>query len=222
MARILLVDDDRHLCYVILDLLKINRHEVEVVNDGFDAIELLRENSYDLIVLDWNLPKISGVEICKEYRKSGGTAPIILLTARKDLNEKEKGFDSGADDYLTKPFEPRELYARVHALLRRAGLISVSHLEVAGIQLDSSRNQAMHSGQRVALSPQETCLLEFFMKRPDQELTVLQVLEELWPTDRELSPEDIAAYIQTLRRKLGEQCPIIRLAGGNYKLASIP
>jgi OmpR-family two-component system manganese-sensing response regulator len=220
MPSILLVEDDRHLCDIIMDLLKLNGHEVEVVNDGLEGLELLRANPYDLIILDWNLPRLDGVSICKEFRDSGGKTPILLLTARKDTHEKEKGFYSGADDYLTKPFDARELYMRVCALLRRAGIQVNAKSELAGISLDTECSQAVRGGERISLSQQESMLLQFFMRNPDQPFDLLQLLEELWPADRELAPEDVAAFISTLRRKLREPSPIERTESGSYRFVS--
>src|SRR5580658_1190413 len=177
MASILIIDDDRHLCDMISDILSIKRHAVEVVHDGLDGLELLRQGSFDLLIVDWNLPRIDGVDICKQYRSSGGKVPILMLTARTELNEKEQGFEVGADDYLTKPFEPRELYVRVYALLRRAGVISDSLLEVEGMSLDCSKCKVERNGQVISLSPPESILLEYFMRHHEEKLTVLQLLE---------------------------------------------
>src|SRR5579862_8845637 len=119
MAKILLVEDDLDLISRITKWLSLERHSVEAASNGQEALDLLRDVKYDLIILDWHLPGLSGIEVCKYYRSAGGKAPVLMLTGKTDIADKEAGLDAGADDYLTKPFNPRELSARLRALARR-------------------------------------------------------------------------------------------------------
>lgn len=130
MARILLAEDYDDLRDMISDLLRAQEHVVEAFDNGQDAQASLKERNFDLLILDWDLPKVLGIQICREFRSHGGTTPILMLTGKKGVNDKEEGFDAGADDYLTKPFHPKELVARIKALLRRASTVSSGNLPV--------------------------------------------------------------------------------------------
>src|SRR5438034_631393 len=121
MAKVLVVDDEVAIAKMIADLLALEHHCVDIAHDGAEALHLVKLAPYDLLILDWELPNSSGIEICKAYRDRGGRAPVLLLTGKNTIPDKEKGLDSGADDYLTKPFDVRELSARVRALIRRVG-----------------------------------------------------------------------------------------------------
>src|SRR5580704_6094107 len=123
MARILLVEDDTDLAQRVVKWLTMERHSVEHVSNGRDALEFLEQRSYDIIVLDWQLPEVQGIDILKRYRATGGSSPILMLTGKADMADKESGLDAGADDYLTKPFHPRELSARLRALGRRPSVV---------------------------------------------------------------------------------------------------
>jgi DNA-binding response OmpR family regulator len=217
MARILVVEDDRHLSDMIFDWLSAQKHAVDVTHDGFDGIERSQSGAYDLLVLDWNLPRITGIDICKEYRSNGGTSPVLMLTGKKEINEKAKGFEAGADDYLTKPFHPQELCMRVQGLLRRAGALDDSPLEVAGISVDVAQSQAIIQGQAIDLTVEELSVLQFFLKHPDKEFALLQLLEELWPTEKEIEPNDVAGFVHSLNEKLGNS---LKVNGTRYRLSS--
>src|SRR5271154_5854483 len=119
MAKIFVVEDDAALCDTIAEWLKLEQHLAQAMHNGAEALENLKTSEYDLIILDLMLPGLNGIEICRQYRSSGGTTPVLILTAKDAINERAEGLDAGADDYLTKPFHPQELLARVRALLRR-------------------------------------------------------------------------------------------------------
>lgn len=123
MAKILVVEDNKELTEMVRTLLEFEHHAVEVIDDGQDASYTLKINQFDLVILDWELPGKTGPEICWEFRQAGGSTPVLILTGRREIEDKESGLDAGADDYLTKPFHPRELSARVRALLRRLALL---------------------------------------------------------------------------------------------------
>jgi DNA-binding response OmpR family regulator len=168
VAKILLVEDDVELSQIICDLLTGEHHTVEPTYDGRDALSRLVHYEYDVIVLDWELPGISGLEVLKQYRSKNGTTPVLMLTAKRDTAEKELGLDSGSDDYLTKPFNVRELSARVRALLRRPRPMQSSEFRIGDIVLDPVACRVTSQGREVALQRQEYLLLEFFMRNPNR------------------------------------------------------
>ncbi len=155
MARILLVEDDEDITYLVSFLLTNEQHTVESIADGNQASEKLRASQYDLVILDWDLPGIRGVDVCRDYRAAGGTAPIIMLTGRGTIRDKELAFDIGADDYLVKPFEPKELSSRIKALLRRAP-VAAPQAPSKTTQLQSNKNFCKACGGYFA-DTQSTC-----------------------------------------------------------------
>ena len=128
MAKVLLVEDDEDLAVTISDMLQDERHTVDIIHDGLDAMEALKTRTYEVIVLDWDLPSKSGISILREFRATGGGTPVIMLTGKSEIEQKEQGLDSGADDYLTKPFHLKELAARVRSMLRRPTLTNTGAL----------------------------------------------------------------------------------------------
>ncbi|HIA51691.1 MAG TPA: response regulator transcription factor, partial [Candidatus Melainabacteria bacterium] len=161
MAKVLLVEDDETLSAMIIDWLQNERFLVDAVANGNEGMSLLKVNQYDAIILDWNLPGMSGVDICRAYRGAGGRAPVIMLTAKAMISDKAQGFDSGADDYLTKPFDVRELAMRVHALLRRPATMPSNVLRAKnGLELDPQKHRVTKNGEEVHLLPRDFELLQ--------------------------------------------------------------
>lgn len=221
MAKILIAEDDYNFAANVQDWLTIERHNVEVVHDGLDASTCLRTYSYDLVILDWNLPGKSGVEICQEFRTAGGKTPILMLTGRTSVNEKETGLDSGADDYLSKPCHARELAARVRALLRRSVHITDPVLKVGKLELDPIKWSVTNNGQSVTLRPMEFKLLEFFMKHPGQLFSPQAIFERVWDSSSEATEESIKSHVKQLRQKLdveGQPSLIRTVRGMGYML----
>jgi DNA-binding response OmpR family regulator len=204
MAKILLVEDDEDLATTVSEWLSFEHHTVESVRNGTDARERLRMCTYDIIILDWNLPDVSGIEICKKFRADQGTTPIIMLTGKSSIAEREEGLDSGADDYLTKPFAMKELSARLRALLRRPALIRADVLKVKDVELDSVKHRVSRAGEEIDLLPKEFALLEFLMKNEDQVFSSEELLRRVWHTDSDATAEAIRTCLKRLRRKLGE------------------
>jgi DNA-binding response OmpR family regulator len=204
VAKILLVEDDGDLAKTIADFLGREKHTVEIVHDGLDGAEMLKFNNFDVLVLDWDLPGISGVEILARYRAAGGKAPTIMLTGRQKMDEKEEGLDSGADDYLTKPFSLRELSARIRALLRRPTELVGNVLKVQDITLDPEKHRVTKGDVEIKLTPKDFALLEFFMRHPDELFAVETIVSRVWLQDEEASPDALRVAIRRLRKAFGE------------------
>lgn len=202
MAKILVVEDDKLLGPTIEDWLKGEKHTVELVVDGREGLDRLKFYDYDLIILDWQLPEVSGLEICKQYRISGGKTPVLFLTGKTAIQDKEAGLDTGADDYLTKPFEMRELSARLRALLRRAPLSSDNILKAGELVLDTAACKLSKNGEEVELFPKEITLLEFFMRHPGQVFNADALLNKVWSSESDVSPDSIRSHIARLRSKI--------------------
>lgn len=219
MAKILLIEDDAELAANILAWLNHQRYIVEVVSDGKEGYELLKLYEYDVVVVDWGLPTMTGVEICQSYRNNGGTKPILMLTGRDKTSEKSQGLDSGADDYLTKPFELEELSARIRALLRRAQSFQKPQLKIRDIVLEPSTFRVTKGGTTIALQPREFLILEFLAKHPNEVLSPEAILNAIWESDSESTISSIYTLIKTLRKKLGDSADIIKTVYGiGYRL----
>jgi len=198
MAKILVVEDDEDLQNLMKGLLTAERHSVEAVNNGIDAVQMLKMHKYDLIVLDWMLPGLTGTEVCAEYRAKGGALPILMLTAKSTIEEKEIGLDAGADDYLTKPFDARELLARIRALLRRPQAVSAKEMQVGNLALDPRSAKVFKDGAEIKLLPKEFSLLELFMRYPNQ----ISVLKLFWSE----SGQQIRPLLSTLSARTSKPC----------------
>lgn len=205
MAKILLVEDDRDLATIITDELKFQKHAVEAVHDGTAGSEQLTFYSFELIILDWDLPGKPGIEICREYRSRGGKTPILMLTGKSAIVEREAGLDSGADDYLTKPFDMKELSARVRALLRRPTGFTGTTLKAGNVEIDPSNYKVLKNGVEVRLLPREFALLEFLMRHKGQVLTAETILNRVWPSDSDATSESFRTCLKRLRQKLDDQ-----------------
>lgn len=222
MAKILVVEDDASMAAVIRDRLRADSHEVELVLNGADGLERTRISEYDAIVLDWELPEFSGVEICKDLRARGKTTPVLMLTGKKLIRDKEEGFAVGADDYLTKPFHIKELSLRIQSLLRRAQGRATSVLKLGDLILDVDTKKVTKAGKSLPLLPRELALLEFLLAHPDQYFTTEALLTRLWPSDSTASPEALRQSVKRLRTQIDspDQVSMIRNVHGlGYKIA---
>lgn len=221
MAKILLVEDDPEVCEVVSDWLIDEHYTIDVVNSGTEAIERLRFDKYDVLIFDWQLPDTTGIEICKRFRSKGGNTPVLMLTGKSEITDKETGLDAGADDYLTKPFHPRELSARVRALLRRSGELKQNVLTCGDIELDPQGFKVTKDGKEVPLLPKEFALLEFFLRHPNQVFSPEALLDRVWSAESEASPDTIRVHITKLRGKIdteGQPSIIKTLHRQGYKL----
>ncbi len=225
--RILLVDDETELTDPLKRALTREGYEVDVANDGMTGQQLAFHVDYDLLILDWMLPHQSGLEICQALRSHSNPTPILFLTAKDTLDDRVEGLDAGADDYLVKPFELRELLARVRALSRRysasESILNTDRLQVADLTLEVN-NQLAYRGERmIDLSEKETQLLHYLMQHPGQVLTHQQIHQHLWGNQPQPSSNVLAAQIRLLRRKiehLGESSLIHTVYGKGYRLGS--
>lgn len=221
MAKILLVEDDRDVCSMIADALSAESHTVEAVNTGSEGRERVISFNYDLVILDWELPQASGVEILKEMRARGLATAVLMLTGKSATNDKELGLDSGADDYLTKPFSMKELQARIRALLRRPqGYTGVS-LNAGALSLDPVMHKVFRDGAEIKLLPKELALLEFFMRHKGQVFTAEAVLNRVWSSESEATPESFRTCLKRLRQKIdldGKESIIEYVHGLGYRM----
>jgi two-component system, OmpR family, manganese sensing response regulator len=234
---ILLVDDEVELTQPLTRALRREGYEVEVAFDGAAAIQLIQQHQaqnspYELLILDWMLPQHSGIEICQQLRSQGDTTPVLFLTAKDTLDARVEGLDAGADDYLVKPFELRELLARVRALLRRNELLSQKMADtpldhprilVEGVELDLENQVAYRNGRMIALSDKESQLLAYLMQHAQQMLTHEDIYQRLWPAEEKPNSNVLAAHIRLLRRKIEaarEAALIHTIYGKGYRFGS--
>ncbi|CAN5391147.1 response regulator transcription factor [soil metagenome] len=205
MAKILCVEDDKDLTTTINNLLVFDKHVVEVVHTAEDATEHLRMSKYDLIILDWTLPDSTGVEVLRNFRSEGGLTPVIFLTGRTAIADRECGLDSGADDYLVKPFHMRELLARVRALLRRPPQFVNKVLKLGDLELFPLDRRVTRAGENVKLHPREFALLEFMMMHPNQTFSGEALLTHIWSSDSTASVDTVRVSFARLRSALKEE-----------------
>lgn len=221
MAKILLVEDDKVTSSMVRDWLENDRFTVEEAHTGEDALSFLRAYQYDLVVLDWMLPETSGVDVLKAYRSAGGQSPVLMLTGQTQIESKEIGLDCGADDYLTKPFDMRELSARIRALLRRPASTIDSILRCDDLELDTRRSQVRRGNKEIKLMPTEYALLEFLMRNQDRLFSSAELLERVWSSDSQATEIGVRTYITRLRKKIdvdGAPSLITNVHGMGYKL----
>ena len=202
MAKILIVEDDRQLSTLIVDFLQAEGHTTEAVYKGPEGLERLQFYKYDVVILDWELPGLSGPEICQQYRSKGGATPVLMLTGKKELEDKEQGLDAGADDYLTKPFQLRELAARLRALMRRPAVVQKTVLTAGNITLNPSSRQVFKGDEELSLQPKELSLLEFFMRHPKQPFSSDAILDRVWASESDAAPDTVRIQIMRLRNKI--------------------
>jgi DNA-binding response OmpR family regulator len=222
VAKVLVVEDDLGLCRMVKDWLTFEHHMVETANTGDEGLEKLQFYQYDVVVLDWELPEMTGIDICKQFRSKGGTTPILMLTGKGTIVDKETGFDAGADDYLTKPFHMKELSARLKALLRRAGPFTTDSLKFRDLMLEPDNHRATREGTDLALLPKEFALLEFLMRHPNQVFSAEALLSRVWSSESDATIDAVSTCIKRLRKKIdveGQASVVKTVHGVGYKLA---
>jgi len=199
---ILVVEDEVKITRFIKKGLEMEHYTVEVAYDGERALELAEINNYDLIVLDIMLPKVDGIEVCRRLREKKIETPIIMLTARNTVEDRIKGLDAGADDYLVKPFAFGELVARIRALLRREKTVTATKLQVGDLVLDPATHEVIRNGKEIPLSGKEYRLLDYMMRRPGHVCTRTMIGEHIWGYNFADDSNVIDVYISYLRRKI--------------------
>lgn len=221
--KILFVEDEKKVTEVLQELCKIQNIQCDVANDGEEGLLYASNQIYDVIVLDIMLPGKSGIEILKEIRKKGNKTPVLMLTAKDTVEDKVEGLDSGADDYLVKPFSAKELFARIRALGRRVESDYVENiLTIGNFTFDTDNYAATVDGNPLKLSYKEGLLLEMLIKRPDQVFSREQILDRVWGFDADVNENNIEIYIHNLRKKLkNTKIKIETLRSIGYKLKVI-
>ena len=220
--KILLVEDERNIASFVSMYLKNARYQVEIARDGTEALQKADGTKPDLIVLDLMLPDIDGLEVCRQIRASSDV-PILMLTARDDDVDKIVGLEVGADDYLTKPFNPRELVARIKSILRRSAGAHRKPQEAAmehgNLRIDAGRREVTVSGEQIQLAPKEFDLLWELLDHRGLVLTRDQLLERVWGYTFAGDTRTVDVHVRQLRRKLGDDCPVATVWGVGYKVA---
>jgi DNA-binding response OmpR family regulator len=219
--RILVIDDDRRLTAVIKRGLLEEAYAVDLAYDGEDGEYMAEVNPYDLIILDIMLPGKDGIEVCRELRTKKVNTPILMLTAKDTVEDRIKGLDTGADDYLVKPFAFNELLARVRAMLRREGMSKSPELHVGDLMLNTLTRQVWRGQRPVELTTKEYVILEYFMRHPNVVVTRTMIEEHAWDYDFDSLSNLVDVYIRRLRRKIdgeGEDSLIQTVRGAGYRL----
>ncbi len=202
--RLLVVEDERKLNDTLCRALREEAYAVDAAYDGEEGEELAEINDYDLIILDVLLPHKDGIEICTALRAQGMKMPILILTARDAIEDRVRGLDSGADDYLVKPFNMNELLARVRALLRRDTAVKTTLLQVDSLSMDTTSHRVTRGELMIDLTSKEYAVLEYFMRHPNQVLTRTMISEHVWDEEFDSFSNIIDVYIRRLRRKIDE------------------
>ncbi|MCP8971301.1 response regulator transcription factor [Ectobacillus ponti] len=217
---VLLAEDDVRLGKLMVHMLKKERHSVDWVRDGREAVQYSEISEYDCIILDWLLPSLSGPDVCRKLRQRGFQRGILMLTAKDSLTDRIHGLDEGADDYMTKPFEFQELFARMRALERRMDkqLVKEDLLQTGVLTLNLLHHTVEANGKEVPLTVKEYQLLELFMRNPSQVLPRDLIEQRIWGVDAEVSSNNVDALMKLLRKKLEGHCRIRSVRGVGYKL----
>ncbi|MBS5081809.1 MAG: response regulator transcription factor [Clostridiales bacterium] len=200
--RILIVEDEIDLCDSIAEGLQIDGYAVDTCYDGTEAYELITTETYDLVVLDLNLPGMDGMDVLSKVRKQDKSTKILILSARSTVTDKVTGLDSGANDYLAKPFDFEELEARIRCLLRRAFIQEDTVLVWEGISLDTVRRSAFVNGEELALTKKELALLEYFLLNPGKVISQEEMMEHVWNMEADSLSNAVRVHIASLRKKL--------------------
>jgi two-component system response regulator MprA len=215
-VRILVVDDEPSVRDALDRALRMDGYKVQLAADGREALDKLAQQAPDAIVLDVLMPEPDGLEVTRRLRAAGDRTPVLLLTARDAVQDRVKGLDAGADDYLVKPFALEELTARLRALLRRTATPAAETLRLADLRLDTGGLTVERAGRRVELTRTEFLLLELLLRHPRQVLTRGQIFEHVWGYDFGPSSNSLEVYVGYLRRKLGDPRLIHTVRGVGY------
>lgn len=221
--RLLLAEDEKDLSRALTAVLTHSGYETDAAFDGVEALEFLEKNDYDAIIMDIMMPRMDGIEALTKIRENGDYTPVLLLTAKAEVDDRVTGLDAGADDYLTKPFAIKELLARVKSMTRRNESYSPKSLKVGSVTLNTEK-QEVSSENSISLALKETKLLEFFMLNADKELSTERIFDHVWKNDEESNRDVVWVYVSFLRSKLRAINADIDIAGekdGSYTLCAL-
>ncbi|GFI09726.1 MAG: response regulator transcription factor [Lachnospiraceae bacterium] len=217
MAKILIVEDEKNMQEIIAEYMQRGGHTCFTADDGMDALLALKSNPVDLMILDIMMPHVDGFSVCRMAREMS-SIPIIMLTAKSNEDDKLKGYELGADDYMTKPFSPKVLLAKANALLRRSPALLADTINAGKISINAASHKVFLEGKEITLTHKEYELLYFFMSNPGQIFSREQLLNRIWGYDFEGTTRTVDTHIKTLRQKLGsEGRHIVTLIRSGYK-----
>jgi DNA-binding response OmpR family regulator len=205
--KLLVIEDQPRIASSIKQGLEFKSHVIDIAEDGEKGLDFALSEEYDVIILDRMLPKMSGMEVCKELREEGNNTPILMLTAKVQTQDKVDGLDAGADDYLTKPFAFSELLARINALARRPAQWQDTELTLGSLILNPQTGEVIRDQTKVELSKKEFALLEFFLRHPGQVFTAQQLTEQVWDFDSQVTANAAQVYVGYLRKKIDAAFP---------------
>jgi heavy metal response regulator len=220
--RVLIVEDEQSIARFVRQGLEESGYAVDAATDGESGLSYAMSADYDVLILDIMLPRMDGLELLRELRRQGDKTPALMLTARDTVDDRVKGLDAGADDYLVKPFAFPELLARIRALLRRPPLQSGTVLRIGDLQMDTSTREVWRGDRSIELTPREYAVLEYLMRHPQQVLTRTQIGEHVWNFDFYHESNVIDVYIGYLRRKIEkeDEVPLIHTVRGvGYRMS---
>ena len=223
MMRILFAEDDRDISKAVQTLLTRSGYSVDAVYNGQDAIDYIEQGDYDGVILDWMMPGLSGIKVLAQMRSNGITTPVLMLTARDAIEDRVEGLDTGADDYLPKPFAASELLARIRAMLRRKEDFKHDVIKFADIELDRSAMTVRCNEKSVSLTNKAFQLMEMLVEHPGAVLSISQIMERIWGWDSDAEVNVVWVNISTLRKKLteiGAHLKIKAIRGVGYSLES--
>lgn len=224
MARVLLADDSKEVLVMLSSWLRLeDQHTVDTASDGQQALDFVLTYGYDVIVLDWEMPKMQGIEVCRRAKQKSPSTPVLMLTGRDTVDDRVQGLDAGADDYLTKPFSAEELSARVRALLRRKAAPVAETLVSGALSLTPSARGVTANGQAINLSPTEFDLLEFFIRNSGSSFSPEVLLSRVWADADDATIATVRTTINRLRGKLEAAlgtCPLVTERGLGYRWES--
>jgi DNA-binding response OmpR family regulator len=223
MSKVLLIEDEERFAGMVRLCLQARLISVEWSANGTDGLHLLRSEAFDAAIIDWNLPDIEGVEIVRRYRDGAGRTPILMLTGRSQLREKIAGFDCGADDYLTKPFQPEELYVRVRSLMKRPKDIQTSELRIGDLKLIPEQGRVFVRDENIKLTKKEFDILELLLRNKGVTVATDAIVNRAWSADAVVSVETLRTHITNLKGKLKDSASstgwdIKNIYGGGYVL----
>jgi len=219
--RILVIEDDADLAQFIGKGLKEERYAVDLASDGEEGLELAMGVPYDLLIVDIMLPKLDGLTVCRRLRAAGNNVPVLLMTARNTVEDKVSGFDTGADQYLTKPFAFAELLARIRNLLRRGSPQEATHLKVADLKLDLVSHRVWRAGKEIVLTNKEFALLEYLLRNRNRVLTRTSIIDHVWGLSHDPMTNIVDVHVRALRSKIDRNAPsslITTVRGVGYML----